>query len=149
MIPVVIRAARPDDLAGMLDLYQHLNPEDARVDDASAAASWAALLGSDLIRLLVAEVEDALVASCMLVIMPNITRGARSFALVENVVPHATHRRQGIGRAVLAAALDAAWQAGCYKVMLATGSRQGSTWRFYEGAGFTRATKTHFEARRV
>jgi hypothetical protein len=32
--------------------------------------------------------------------------------------------------------------------MLATGSRQGSTWRFYEGAGFTRATKTHFEVRR-
>ena len=84
----------------------------------------------------------------MLVIMPNITRGARSFALIENMVTHAAHRGQGLGRAVLAAALDAAWAAHCYKVMLATGSRQGSTWRFYEGAGFTCATKTHFEARR-
>lgn len=144
----LIRLARPDDMAGMLDLYQHLNPTDPRVEDDKAGVAWAALLGSDLIRLFVAEVGGELASSCMLVIIPNITRSARSFALIENVVTHAGHRRTGLGRAVLAAALDAAWQAGCYKVMLATGSRQGSTWSFYEGAGFARATKTHFEARR-
>lgn len=136
-------------MAGMLDLYQHLNPNDPRVAEEKAGAAWAALLGSDLIRLIVAEAEGVPVASCMLVIIPNITRGARSFALIENVVTHAAHRRQGLGRAVLAAALDAAWRADCYKVMLATGSQQESTLRFYEGAGFKRATKTHFEARRL
>ena len=143
-----LRTAAEDDLPGLLDLYQHLNPSDPRVDETVAGAAWAALLGSDLIKLFVAEVGGVLAASCMLVIIPNITRGARSFALIENVVTHADHRRTGLGRAVLAAALDAAWQADCYKVMLATGSRQGSTWSFYEGAGFARATKTHFEARR-
>jgi GNAT superfamily N-acetyltransferase len=132
----------------MLDLYQHLNPQDPRVAEAVAAKPWAAMLDSALIRLIVAEVEGALVSSCMLVIVPNITRGARSFGVIENVVTHAAHRGQGLGRAVLAAAVEAAWQADCYKVMLATGSRQGSTWRFYEGAGFSRATKTHFEVRR-
>ena len=144
----MIRRALPGDLAGLLDLHQHLNPDDPRVDEHGAAAAWSSLLASNLIHLIVAERHGLLVSSCMLVIMPNITRGARSFALIENVVTHAAHRGQGLGRAVLAAALDAAWAADCYKVMLATGSRQGSTWRFYEGAGFTRATKTHFEARR-
>lgn len=144
----MIRRAAPSDLAGMLDLCQHLNPHDPRVPEADAATAWQAMLGSDLIRLMVAEEDGLLVSSCMLVIVPNITRGARSFGVIENVVTHAAYRGRGLGRAVLAAAMEAAWQADCYKVMLATGSRQGSTWSFYEGAGFTRATKTHFEVRR-
>jgi ribosomal protein S18 acetylase RimI-like enzyme len=145
----VIRRAKPHDLPGLLDLYQHLNPQDPRVPEAIAARPWAMLLGSDLIRLLVAEQGGMLVSSCMLILVPNITRAARSFAVIENVVTHAAHRRQGQGRAVLAAALEIAWAEGCYKVMLVTGSTQESTLRFYEAAGFTRATKTHFEARRA
>jgi GNAT superfamily N-acetyltransferase len=145
----VIRLAVPGDLPGLLDLYQHLNPQDPRVPEAIAARPWAALLGSDLIRVLVAERAGVLVSSCLLILVPNITRAARSFAVIENVVTHAAHRRQGLGRAVLAAALDIAWAEDCYKVVLATGSRQESTLRFYEGAGFKRATKTHFEARRA
>ena len=144
----MIRRAAPSDLTGLLDLYQHLNPNDPRVPEAGAAGAWQAMLGSDLIRLIVAEEDGLLVSSCMLVIVPNLTRGARSFGVIENVVTHAAYRGRGLGRAVLAAAVEAAWQADCYKVMLATGSRQGSTWRFYEGAGFSRATKTHFEVRR-
>jgi hypothetical protein len=38
------------------------------------------------------------------------------------------------------------WKAGCYKVMLATGSRREETLHFYEGAGFDRGGKTFFEA---
>jgi GNAT superfamily N-acetyltransferase len=101
-----------------------------------------------LIRFIFAEIEGIPVSSCMLVIVPDITRGARSFGVVENVFTHAAHRGQGLGRAVLAAAVEAAWQADRYKVMLATGSRQGSTWQFYGGAGSSWATKSHFEVRR-
>ena len=49
---------------------------------------------------------------------------------------------------MLEAALDKAWAADCYKVLLATGSRRESTLRFYEGVGFTRDAKTYFEIRR-
>lgn len=144
----MIRRARPGDLPALLELYRHLNPQDPRVAEDVAARPWQAILASDMIGVFVAEHAGGLVSSCMLVIVPNLTRGARSFAVIENVVTHAEHRGRGLGRAVLAAAVEAAWQADCYKVMLATGSRQGSTWRFYEGAGFVRATKTHFEMRR-
>jgi len=53
-----------------------------------------------------------------------------------------------LGRAVLKAALDTDWQADCYKVMLATGSKQEATLRFYEGAGFKHGGKSYFEVRR-
>ncbi|MBX9699936.1 MAG: GNAT family N-acetyltransferase, partial [Acetobacteraceae bacterium] len=97
---------------------------------------------------LVAEQEGCLAASCTLSVIPNLTRNCRPYALIENVVTLAGHRRRGLGRQVLRAALDRAWAAGCYKVMLATGSRQEATLRFYEGAGFARGGKTYFEARR-
>ena len=147
MPDIWIRPAKPTELAGMLDLYRHLNPDDPVPGLAAAEAAWSGLCNSDLIKVIVAEVAGRLLSSCTLVIVPNLTRGARSYGLIENVVTHAGHRRTGLGRAVLSFALDAAWQAGCYKVMLATGSRREETLRFYEGAGFECAGKTFFEAR--
>ena len=143
-----IRLAGPGDLDGMLDLYRHLNPDDPRPSPAAAEAAWGALLASKLTSVFVAEATGRPVASCTLIIVPNLTRGARPYGLVENVVTHAAHRRRGLGQAVLKAALDAAWAANCYKVMLATGSREEATLRFYERAGFTRGGKTFFQARR-
>ena len=56
---------------------------------------------------------DALAASCTLTIIPNLTRNARPYAVIENVVTDPAFRRQGIGHAVLNAAQDAAWNADC------------------------------------
>ena len=65
------------------------------------------------------------------------------------MVTHADYRNRGLARSVLAAALDAAWAADCYKVMLATGSKNPETLRFYERSGFERGGKTFFQARRA
>jgi GNAT superfamily N-acetyltransferase len=148
MPDIDIRLARRADLAGMLSLYLHLNPDDPAPDPAKAEMAWLALIGSDLTKVIVADAAGMLVSSCTLVIVPNLTRGVRPYALIENVVTHADHRRTGLGRAVLSATLDAAWKAGCYKVMLATGSRREETLRFYEAAGFERGGKTFFQIRR-
>lgn len=86
------------------------------------------------------------VSSCTLSVIPNLTRNAAPYAVVENVVTHEDHRRCGYGRAVLAHALAQAWRQGCYKAMLLTGSKKESTLRFYEDAGFRRE-KTAFVAR--
>jgi GNAT superfamily N-acetyltransferase len=145
MDTTTIRPAGDADLAGVLALYRHLIPEDPLPDPARAAAAWSTLLTSGLTTVFVAESGGRLVASCMLAIIPNLTRGARSFGIIENVVTHPGQRRTGLGRAVLSAAVDAAQQAGCYKVMLATG-RDEDTLRFYEHCGFKRG-KTHFEIR--
>lgn len=145
----MIRRAGPDDLASLLALYRHLHPDEAPPPAEAASAAWTALLASPLMHPVVAEAEGALVAGCVLALIPNLTRGARPFGVIENVVTHPAHRRQGLGRAVLRHALDIAWAADSYKVMLATGSRREETLHFYETAGFARGGKTYFEARRA
>lgn len=145
----LIRTARPADLPGLLALYRHLQPEDPAPEARQAEGAWAEMLASPLISVILAERVGELVASCILIRIPNLTRGTRPYAVIENVVTHAAHRREGLGQAVLAAALEAAWAANCYKVSLASGSRQESTLRFYEKAGFTRNAKTFFEVRRA
>lgn len=147
MKDVTIRPAVRADMASVLALYRHLNPADPTPDSTQAAKSWSALLDSALTTVFVAETAGVLAATCTLVVVPNLTRNARPYALIENVVTHADHRRRGLGQAVLGAALSAAWDADCYKVMLATGSRNPGTLEFYETVGFVRGGKTFFEAR--
>ncbi|MGA2107163.1 MAG: GNAT family N-acetyltransferase [Syntrophorhabdales bacterium] len=91
--------------------------------------------------------DGLLVASCVLSIVPNLTRGCRPYGLVENVVTHGDHRRKGCGKAVLKAALTYAWDRNCYKVMLLSGRMNEGVYRFYESAGFDRHAKQAFLAK--
>ncbi|KAB0265856.1 GNAT family N-acetyltransferase [Microvirga brassicacearum] len=148
MSETVIRPASQSDLGQILDLYRHLNPDDPPLDTKRAEQAWSALLASGFVTVIVADAKGSLVSSCALAIIPNLTRAAKPYGVIENVVTHPEYRRAGLGRRVLTAALDAAWRADCYKVMLATGSKLESTLRFYEGAGLVRGGKTFFQARR-
>ncbi len=143
-----IRPAVAADLAAVLALYRQLHPDDPLPDEAAAQAAWSALLASDLTTTFVAELEGRAVSSCTLALVPNLSRGARPYGVIENVVTDAARRRQGLARAVLEAAIERAAQADCHKVFLATGSRTEATLRFYEGVGFMRDAKTYFEIRR-
>lgn len=91
-------------------------------------------------------VGGALICSCILAIIPNLTRGCQSYGVIENVVTHRQHRRQGFGKAIMRRALDEAWSAGCYKVMLLTERKDEATFRFYESVGFNRHEKQAFIA---
>ena len=147
MSDALIRPAAESDLAGVIALYRHLHP-DEHMEAAKAQAVWSHLLTSGFTTVIVAQCDDRLVSSCTLAIVPNLSRGGRSYGVIENVVTDAAYRQRGLGRRVLAHALGLAWQADCYKVVLATGSQLESTLRFYEGAGFERGGKTYFEVRR-
>jgi GNAT superfamily N-acetyltransferase len=103
-------------------------------------------MSNPLLHYIVGELDNRIVSSCTLAIIPNLTRGARPYGLIENVVTHAEYRKQGFGTAVLQYALQLAWKANCYKVMLLTGSKEESTFRFYERAGFKQGIKTGFIA---
>jgi len=148
MTEAIVRAASEGDLPAVLELYRHLHPEEPKLDPATATRAWSALLRSGLTTVIVAQAGDLLLSSCTLAIVPNLSRGGRSYGVIENVVTRAEYRRQGLGRRVLAHALDLGWEANCYKILLATGSKRESTLHFYEGAGFARGGKTYFEVRR-
>jgi len=148
MTEAVIRSAGEHDLSEVLNLYRHLHPHDPELETATAEQVWSTLLSSSFMTVIVAQAAELIVSSCTLAIVPNLSRGGRSYGVIENVVSHADYRGLGLGRRVLTHALDVAWQADCYKVLLATGSKQETTLRFYEEAGFHRGGKTYFEVRR-
>ena len=147
---IAIETAGESDLAGLLALYRFLNPDDPLLSmDDGLKRHWQDILDNEALYYIVARAQGKLVSTCNLTVVPNLTRSARPYGLIENVVTHPEYRRRGIGTRVLRYALDIAWKQGCYKVMLLTGSKQESTLRFYDQAGFTRGEKTAFVARPV
>lgn len=143
---LVIRAARADDLSDLIGLYAHLIVDEPPCPPDRARVQFDRLIAFDGATLLLGHFDTQLVASCVLIIVPNLTRGGASFALIENVVTHADFRGRGFGTAILDAATALAQGEGCYKIMLMTGSKRPSTLAFYENAGFAQ-TKTAFEKR--
>jgi GNAT superfamily N-acetyltransferase len=143
-----VRRARARDLPALLALYYHLHSGEEPPTLHDAEKAWAEIMASASYTVFVVEGPGGiLIASCSLFVLPNLTRGARPQAMIENVVTHRDHRKLGLGKAVLEAAITAAREAGCYKIFLATGQKDEATLRFYEGAGFKRNAKTYFEIR--
>ncbi|MBY4606084.1 GNAT family N-acetyltransferase [Rhizobium sp. 9T] len=143
-----IRPATAGDLPGLAVLYRHLNPTDPVLDKAMAEERFSAILAHPGMTVFIAFAGDVAAATAALIVVPNLTRGGASYALIENVVTHAAHRRQGYAGAVIGHAVKQAWKAGCYKVMLLTGSKNPATLRFYENCGFIQ-DKTGYQIRRA
>ena len=143
----MIREAGREDLPALLNLYLSLHETTVPEDSASLRQIWETILQDESRHLLVYEKDGELVSSCDCVIIPNLTRGVRPYALIENVVTRTDCRGKGFASQCLAHARALAAAAGCYKVMLMTGSRQESTLRFYRKAGFDSEEKTAFVLR--
>ena len=144
---IQFREVTAHELHALLDLYSHLHATDAPLpNQMTLQRVWDEILRDPKVHCLVGDLDGQLVASCILVIVPNLTRGARPYGLIENVITHPDHRRQGIGTRLLQHALDIAWARRCYKVMLLTGRKDENVFRFYENAGFKRGVKTGFIA---
>ena len=144
---LAIRSAQDSDLEAVLALYRHLIPDDPPVLPDQARAAFNRLLLYPGSAILLGYADTTLLTTCTLVVIPNLTHAATSYALIENVVTHADHRGQGHGKAILKAATDQAWAQGCYKVMLSTSSRNPNTLAFYAAAGFEQS-RTGFQIRR-
>ncbi|WP_343213956.1 GNAT family N-acetyltransferase [Ensifer oleiphilus] len=145
--PFSIRAARAGDLPGLLALYGELNPDDVALESAMATDRFAAILTHPGMTIFIGLAGEIAAASVTLVAVPNLTRGGAPYALIENVVTSAAFRRQGFAGSLIRHAIAQAWAAGCYKVMLLTGSKDPATLRFYENCGF-RQDKTGYQIRR-
>ncbi|HWR08600.1 GNAT family N-acetyltransferase [Sporomusa sp.] len=132
-----VRLIRYEELEKLLVLYKKLNPDDPEfIRDGALDLLWSEIHHDPGLHYLVLETQGELVATCALAIIKNLTRNARPYGLIENVVTHPDYRKRGYGTKVLHKALDIAQENNCYKVMLLTGSKKEETLRFYEKAGF-------------
>jgi N-acetylglutamate synthase-like GNAT family acetyltransferase len=147
VVVTLFREARRDDLDQILRLYRQLLPEDPVLDDGSDAAAFEKILDSPGLHLFVLEADGAVVATTYLNVIPNLTRSASPYAVIENVVVEESLRGTGLGKRIMAGTLQAAWDVGCYKAMLLTGSRNPSTHAYYKASGFSADAKTAYLAR--
>jgi len=104
------------------------------------AATWAAFEAIDADpnnELIVGEDGGEVIATCQLTFTPGLSRGGAWRMTVEAVRVRAESRSGGIGRKLMAYAIDRARDRGCRMVQLTTDKRRADAHRFYESLGFT------------
>ena len=142
-----IRFVKKEEMNELLELYKYLHSNDLPLPpNEKLETIWEELMSNPLLRYFVLVFDRKFVSSCALSIIPNLTRGARPYALIENVVTHEKFRRNGYATKVLKNALEYAWKNQCYKVMLLTGSKNQGIHEFYEKVGFRKDIKIGFHA---
>jgi GNAT superfamily N-acetyltransferase len=139
-----VRLAREDDLASLLVLFA-ASEVSAHVEPIERArAIWAETIASDAADVFVAVEGERVAATCMLITAPNLLRGGRRLGVLENVVSHPDFRRGGYGRAVVEAALQAAWDKDCFQVMMQSGRQDPAVHQFYKDRGFIPGLRTAY-----
>jgi GNAT superfamily N-acetyltransferase len=100
------------------------HPQDPVLRDGTCAAVFELILGSPGLHIFVLELDGALVATTYLNVIPNLTRSASPYAVIENVVVEESLRGTGLGKQIMAA-----------------------THAFYRACGFSAEAKTGYVAR--
>ena len=140
----MIRKVTSEDLNELLELYLFLHEEGLPEDNEHLRNTWSQIMNDPNHHIIVNVIDGKIVSSCVCVIIPNLTRGIRPYAFVENVVTHADYRGKGYATECLNYAKQIAIDNNCYKMMLLTGSKRESTLKFYENAGYNKNDKTAF-----
>ncbi len=140
----MIREITEKDFDGLMLLYTQLhgNPLPEKTVELSELCN--AIISDENHHIIVSEEDGKIVSSCVCAIIPNLTHEQRPYALIENVVTDEMYRKRGLATACLDFAREIACKENCYKIMLLTGSKEESTLRFYERAGYNRNDKTAF-----
>ena len=140
----MIREIKENELSELLELYLHLHEKSVPEMTEHLKNTWNTIMQDKNYHIIVKEADGKIAASCVCVIIPNLTHGIRPYALIENVVTHADYRGKGYATECLNYAKDIAVNENCYKMMLLTSSKQESTLNFYRKAGYNSNDKTAF-----
>ena len=140
----MIREIRDTELTDLLKLYLDLHEDTVPEMTEHLKTIWDTIIKDDNHHIIVKVVDGKIVSSCVCVIIPNLTRGIRPYAFIENVVTSKEYRGCGYATECLNYAKCIARKENCYKMMLLTGSKKEATLKFYEGAGYNSSDKTAF-----
>lgn len=88
---MIVKEANTNDLNEILQLYLYLHEESVPEDTKHLRRTWENIINDVNHHLIVCEVDDKMVASCICVIIPNLIRNVRPYAFVENVVTHGNY----------------------------------------------------------
>ena len=140
----MIREIVESDFDNLLELYMQLHNNPFPDKNDKVMEVWNSILNDSNHHIIVADIDGKIVSSCVCVIIPNLTQKQRPYAFIENVITDKEYRKKGFATACLNYAKEIAKRENCYKMMLLTGSKEDSTLRFYEQAGYNKNDKTAF-----
>lgn len=141
MSTAFVREATEADLDEVLALYQGIEDSPEQVLSLEEAKAMLAQLRTyPSYRLWVAcesaEPGADVVGTYALLVMHNLAHLGAPSAVVEDVVVAADRKGQGIGRQMMAHAVQQAREAGCYKLALSSHRKRTDAHAFYESLGF-------------
>jgi len=139
MVQVQIRDAIDSDVSGILQVLSESGIDgDKSFTPDEARAHLARIRAWPNFRLLVALVDGEVAGTYSLVIMDKLGKRGTPAGVVEDVAVARSRQGRGIGRAMMAHALEECRKAGCYKLALSSNVQRADAHRFYESLGFTR-----------
>jgi GNAT superfamily N-acetyltransferase len=130
-VPAVVALLEDDDVSRSRD--QTL----AEAEDARYWAAFEAIDADPRNELIVADAGGAVAGTCQLTFTPSLSRRGTERMTIEAVRVRSDLRGGGIGRAMMAWAIDRARERGCGLVQLTTDKRRTDAHRFYDSLGFT------------
>ena len=139
----VLRRARADDLDALLGLLADDPISATRGDTGSIAdrpayeRAFAAIDADPAHQLLVATIDDVVVGTMQLTVIPGLARVGASRLQIEAVRVRSDRRNLGIGAAMIRWAVAQAPALGAALVQLTSDAARVDAHRFYERLGFS------------
>lgn len=140
----MVREIAENELNELLKLYLYLHEDSVPEMTEHLKNTWGTIIQDKNHHIIVNEIDNKIVSSCVCVIIPNLTRNIRPYAFIENVVTHKDYRGKGYATECLNYAKEIAVKTNCYKMMLLTGSKEEKTLKFYSNAGYNSSDKLAF-----
>ncbi|BEO97078.1 GNAT family N-acetyltransferase [Fusobacterium nucleatum] len=140
----MVREAVKEDLDELLNLYFFLHEKNIPENSEHLENTWKTIIEDINHHIVVKEINGKIVSSCVCVIVPNLTRNIRPYALIENVVTNEGYRGKGYATECLNYVKEIAIKNNCYKMMLLTGTKNENTLAFYKSAGYNSDDKIAF-----
>lgn len=136
---ITIREAEKRDLPGVLALYAQPDLDDGKVlPTIDAERIFDRFARYPDYTLYVAELEGRIVGTFALLIMDNLGHLGAPSAVVEDVAVGPLLHSRGVGRAMMAFAMERAKEKHCYKIVLSSNAKRERAHAFYENIGFER-----------
>ena len=136
-----IRTVNRNDLPALQELYLNLHETNIMPITSEGLKIWEEILKTPNYHILIGEYMGQVVSSVTIIIIKNLTRNMRPYALIENVVTMPEYRKKGYAGLLLKKAEEIAKENNCYKIMLLSGSRNEATVKLYRNAGFSDTEK--------
>jgi len=134
---LVFSEATEENLEILTGLYKELTGEDSLTAEL-ARAGLRSIQAYPCYKIFLGFLDGCPVCTYSILIAPNLSRGGKPWAVVENVIISELYQGLGIGRRMMEHAIALAVLEGCYKLSLSSSIVRLGAHAFYKKIGFIR-----------